>query len=147
MSFPAIAFSWALMIAFNPHVKKLALHNMSDRGLGINTYKIVFTLFAVLLTLLIVLIQSYDWTKLKKVNGMDVFYIVATAALSIGPSFLFLWMLRDHEVASLNFVLRPLAIMSTAAIGVFMFGESLTLRQIIGGCIILIGIGMFLYNG
>jgi len=122
-----------------PFYKKIPLISM--------TYKEYYLLNHIIYTIPIIFYMLFDKNRfsfVKKMTKRNIFFIILSVAIGILGGVSYTYLLKQNNINYLIPHTNPLIIIFTLLIGYFIFKESMSLNQIIG--ILLVIIGLIIIN-
>ena len=148
----------------NPYIKKTVVNTNNDVSIPFELFYIfvsfvsaaiisyvlffykkdwIYLLFGVIITLMAFMLCMYKIYDKEYTNAMYL-KMIASAFLSVIPSFIFLFLITKHDISYLDPIIKPLILILIFVLGITVFGETkqntMTKWLCITGIVILIGV-------
>ena len=136
--FAILIICWTL----NPFLRKKAIGNLSDNeSLLLNQCFITILFFSYFAYLFIS--NNCSFTNLKNIQRKDLLNNLVSSFVTFISAVILMKLLNSNKVTNLVPQIQPLVIILTMFCGYFLFNETITLQQIIGTILIVLGILFF----
>ena len=132
-----IIICWSL----NPFLKKIVNKNITP---------IEYNLYNNMCVLCIILLvfsrnafsknSNLELNMFKKLSAKEIGVLVTSSFLTLLPSYLFVTLIRNHNVSRVNSIIQSSTILVGSLIGIFFFSEPFSIYKLIGVANIIIGI-------
>lgn len=125
----------------NPFLKKIVNKNITP--IEYNLYNNI----CVLCILLLVFSRNvfskntnFELNMFKKLSAKEIGGLIMSSLLTLLPSYLFVTLIRTHNVSRVNSIIQSSTILAGSLIGVFFFSEPFSIYKLIGVSNIIVGI-------
>ena len=128
--------------SFRSYIKKIVINDIGISNL------LVMNLFASsLFTLSYLKYNNYKISDINKIKNTNVLkYIIFGYTLGYSGYLASLYVIKKYKVVNMKLLTVPFTLLLTILLGKYLFNETISNKQLIGACIIIIGVVIFLYN-
>jgi len=122
-----------------PFFKKRAAKNLASSEYLILNH-IIITIILILYIAYLLMNKQCSFNCIKKMSNLEIMMLIIGGFLAVLSGFCLIYLVKNYDVNMVMPYLQPLVIVATAIFGYLLFKESLSIYQIIGFSVIIIGI-------
>ena len=130
-----VVLCWIL----TPFFRKIPLKNISSFDMFLITQSIVM-MYALIILIYLKIFKNYQMLSISNISNKDIAYTLIGGFTTFISSITLIWLLKYNEVTYIMPQLQPVVLVLTILFGVGLFGESVTIIEILGTVLIIVGV-------
>ena len=134
-----VIFILTILWSIAPFFKKRAAKNLESSEYLILNH-VVITIILIFYVAYLIMNNKCSIDCIKKMTKLEIFMLILGGFLAVISGICLIYLVKNYDVNMVMPYLQPLVIIATAIFGYLLFKEQLSIYQIIGFSVIILGI-------
>ena len=134
-----VIFILTILWGIAPFLKKRAAKNLESSEYLILNH-VVITIILIFYVAYLITNNKCSIDCIKKMTKLEIFMLILGGFLGVISGICLIYLIKNYDVNMVMPYLQPLVIIATAIFGYLLFKEQLSIYQIIGFSVIILGI-------